>query len=141
MQRGGITHKVRITIENIPIANLAALNELDFAQDTIEVPGLNRVSLIYTGTVKMPEAEITIIIKRGADSYKVLKNFAESGEHHDINILYTDKTGNPLNAWKWETLTNCELGPETLPAYEAGAEDVVKVIFKAAPDDRQSRTL
>ncbi|TGL39631.1 hypothetical protein EHQ53_14005 [Leptospira langatensis] len=118
-QQNGVSDVRLVFINGYQLPGLANVNEQGYDMDSIEVPEQGYTALIASGQKKTLPLEVTYIVKRDSKTLKYFKDWDKSGgDARDIQMLHTDKSGNPLNAYARSIYSQCELGPIKWPDFD-----------------------
>lgn len=110
------------------LVNIGAYNRED---DTVPVPGVDRVVPVRNGVEKVPEIPVTFKITRGSRTLKALQDWYQKRETHDVVMIRTDGAGNEFSRELWPKV---ELKNLEAPDYDAASPVFAQAMTTMLPE-------
>ena len=127
MQKNDLGLKRKILIDGEEIPGLVEMSALKDEEGVIEVPSFGRKIPIKDGVKKFEPIDCTYKVARDTITQKFFYDWFTKNEYHDVTIVNTDVTGEPVDKW---LLRDCECSGYDNRAYNAGAVEFFGIMVK-----------
>lgn len=140
MQTNSMASKRRVIIDGREMTNVVSVGEIKFEKNTIEVPTPNRIKKIASGIITEPTITIKFETPRSqsdtskSDDAKFLQEWFESGDSHDLTIVYVDAAGTQFDKL---FLYSCEVASYQDAPFDAGNVTYAAVDVEILPYDHK----
>jgi hypothetical protein len=118
MQPFDMAEKVRLLMDGNELQGFIQMDEITLLTGMIEVPEFEVIRLIENGIVKMPQIPCTFKITRNSPTFKILVNWRENHESHDLTKIRVDASGAEFGR---TLFMNCSCIQYQEPAFDGAA--------------------
>lgn len=132
MQEGSVAQKAKVIIDGEEIPGLVKLGEVSREKGTIEVPTPFKIVKIQSGVDTMPEVACTFETRRDTKTRKLLHDWYNKNEQHDVTVVYFDAGGTEFARYLWPS-TECK--KFTIPETDHSSPSYAKVDVTFLPQD------
>jgi hypothetical protein len=132
MPKGNQALKKRFEVDGEPLEDLIKLNGYDVTDGSIQVDEIDKSIFIRDGRKVIPEIPATFNVKKGSKTYKILKDWYEKFEFHDVVEIVTDGTGAEVRRKLWP---DTEIKNLKEPDFDTSASTFIQVDTTFLPDD------
>jgi len=116
MQKQAQADKRRAIIDGVEYPGLVSCSDVNLEKGQIEVPEFKVLRKISNGVSTIPALDLVYRLDRDTETKKMIENWWNNDELHDVIVIYTDGHGNEFKRELW---TQCELVKKSAPAYDA----------------------
>lgn len=102
MQNNSMAMKVRFMVDNEELPGLVKMGEVALENSMIDVPGFQRIFKIQSGVTTMPAVPFTFETRRNTKTRKVLNDWFDKQEQHDVTIILVDAGGTEFERALWQ---------------------------------------
>lgn len=137
MQHSLMTDRRVLLIGGVVFEGQYKISESGFDEDSVEAPLTGNTALLATGQMKQKAITVTYLNRRNSPESRLVESWHESGDERDVQLFYTDKSGDIQNAWKCVTYFDCETGGIVDPEADKGSPKASEQQFMIYPKRRQ----
>ena len=132
MAKADQVEKKRILVDGEDLEGLIAVEEYIIEDDVVQIPSRNKTVPVRNGVKKIPPIGASYKVNRNSRTLKVLQDWYNLKETHDVTLIRTDSGDNEFARELW---TNVEVSKLSAPAYDAAAPSAATANITFLPED------